>query len=84
MVDVIGWCFDDVVVLIKGLKGSKVCLEILFVGKGIKICIVILICECICFEDCVVKMSVKIVGKEKVGVLDILGFYVGLIDDVKV
>lgn len=24
MVDVIGWCFDDVVVLIKGLKGSKV------------------------------------------------------------
>lgn len=84
MVDVIGWCFDDVVVLIKGLKGSKVCLEILFVGKGIKICIVILICECICFEDCVVKMLVKIVGKEKVGVLDILGFYVGLIDDVKV
>ncbi len=30
------------------------------------------------------KMSVKTVGKEKVGVLDIPGFYVGLTDDVKV
>ncbi len=29
-------------------------------------------------------MSVKTVGKEKVGVLDIPGFYVGLTDDVKV
>ena len=29
------------------------------------------------------KMSVKTVGKEKVGVLDIPGFYVGLTDDVK-
>ncbi|PVU53757.1 S41 family peptidase, partial [Klebsiella pneumoniae] len=31
-----------------------------------------------------VKMSVKTVGKEKAGVLDIPGFYVGLTDDVKV
>lgn len=84
MVDVIGWRFDDVVVLIKGSKGSKVRLEILFVGKGIKIRIVTLIRERIRFEDRAVKMSVKIVGKEKVGVLDISGFYVGLIDDVKV
>ncbi|SPX19719.1 tail-specific protease [Escherichia coli] len=35
-------------------------------------------------EDRAVKMSVKTVGKEKVGVLDIPGFYVGLTDDVKV
>lgn len=47
-------------------------------------CIIMLMCEWICFEDCVVKMLVKIIGKEKVGVLDISGFYVGLIDDVKV
>jgi len=31
-----------------------------------------------------VKMSVRNVGKQKVGVLDIPGFYVGLTDDVKV
>lgn len=84
MVDVIGWRFDDVVALIKGLKGSKVCLEILLAGKGTKTCTVTLTCERICFEDCAVKMLVKTVGKEKVGVLDILGFYVGLTDDVKV
>ena len=40
--------------------------------------------ERIRLEDRAVKMSVKTVGKEKVGVLDIPGFYVGLTDDVKV
>ncbi len=84
MVDVIGWRLDDVVALLKGPKGSKVRLEILPAGKGTKTRIVTLTRERIRLEDRAVKMSVKTVGKEKVGVLDIPGFYVGLTDDVKV
>ncbi|EFM5254232.1 carboxy terminal-processing peptidase [Escherichia coli] len=84
MVDVIGWRLDDVVALIKGPKGSKVRLEILPAGKGTKTRTVTLTRERIRLEDRAVKMSVKTVGKEKVGVLDIPGFYVGLTDDVKV
>ncbi|TAI90244.1 carboxy terminal-processing peptidase [Pectobacterium versatile] len=84
MVDVIGWRLDDVVALIKGPKGSKVRLEILPAGKGTKTRIVTLTRERIRLEDRAVKMSVKMVGKDKVGVLDIPGFYVGLTDDVKV
>ncbi|EKH2098142.1 carboxy terminal-processing peptidase [Salmonella enterica] len=84
MVDVIGWRLDDVVALIKGPKGSKVRLEILPAGKGTKTRIITLTRERIRLEDRAVKMSVKTVGKEKVGVLDIPGFYVGLTDDVKV
>ncbi|MTH47186.1 carboxy terminal-processing peptidase [Intestinirhabdus alba] len=84
MVDIIGWRLDDVVALIKGPKGSKVRLEILPAGKGTKTRTVTLTRERIRLEDRAVKMSVKTVGKEKVGVLDIPGFYVGLTDDVKV
>lgn len=84
MVDVIGWRLDDVVALIKGPKGSKVRLEILPAGKGAKTRIVTLTRERIRLEDRAVKMSIKTVGNEKVGVLDIPGFYVGLTDDVKV
>ncbi|KEA52933.1 MULTISPECIES: carboxy terminal-processing peptidase [Mangrovibacter] len=84
MVDVIGWRLDDVVALIKGPKGSKVRLEILPAGKGSKTRTVTLTRERIRLEDRAVKMSVKTVGNEKVGVLDIPGFYVGLTDDVKV
>lgn len=84
MVDVIGWRLDDVVALIKGPKGSKVRLEILPAGKGAKTHTITLTRERIRLEDRAVKMSVKTIGKEKVGVLDIPGFYVGLTDDVKV
>lgn len=84
MVDVIGWRLDDVVAQIKGPKGSKVRLEILPAGKGTKTRTVTLTREKIRLEDRAVKMSVHNVGKEKVGVLDIPGFYVGLTDDVKV
>ncbi|WP_406702772.1 carboxy terminal-processing peptidase [Sodalis sp.] len=84
MVDVIGWRLDDVVSLIKGPKGSKVRLEILPAGKGTKTRIVTVTRERIRLEDRVVKISVKTICKEKVGVLDIPGFYVGLTDDVKV
>lgn len=83
-VDVIGWRLDDVVALIKGPKGSKVRLEVLPAGKGTKTRIVTLTRERIRLEDRAVKMSVKTVNGEKVGVLDIPGFYVGLTDDVKV
>ncbi|MCA1920684.1 carboxy terminal-processing peptidase, partial [Buttiauxella noackiae] len=84
MVDVIGWRLDDVVALIKGPKGSKVRLEILPAGKGTKTRVVTLTRERIRLEDRAVKLTIKSVGKDKVGVLDIPGFYVGLTDDVKV
>jgi carboxyl-terminal processing protease len=70
IVDVIGWRLDDVVALIK--------------GKGSKPRTVTLTRERIRLEDRAVKMSVKTIGKERVGVLDIPGFYVGLTEDVKV
>ncbi|ANE77601.1 carboxy terminal-processing peptidase [Dickeya solani] len=84
MVDVIGWRLDDVVALIKGPKGSKVRLEVLPAGKGTKTQTMTLTRERIRLEDRAVKMSIKDAGKDKVGVLDIPGFYVGLTDDVKV
>ncbi|POW56533.1 carboxy terminal-processing peptidase [Candidatus Pantoea alvi] len=84
MEDVIGWRLDDVVAKIKGPKGSKVRLEVLPAGKGTKTRTVTLTREKIRLEDRAVKMSVHNVGKQKVGVLDIPGFYVGLTDDVKV
>ncbi len=84
IVDVIGWRLDDVVAQIKGPKGSKVRLEVLPAGKGTKTRIITLTREKIRLEDRAVKMTVQNVGKEKVGVLDIPGFYVGLTDDVKV
>lgn len=83
MVDVIGWRLDDVVALIKGPKGSKVRLEILPAAKGAKSKTVTLTRERIRLEDRAVKMTLKTIGKKKVGVLDIPGFYVGLTEDVK-
>ena len=84
MVDVIGWRLDDVVSLIKGPKGSKVRLDILPAGKGTKTRVVTLTRERIRLEDRAVKMTIKTVGNQKVAVMDIPGFYVGLTDDVKV
>ncbi|MBS9427944.1 carboxy terminal-processing peptidase [Photorhabdus akhurstii] len=83
MVDIIGWRLDDVVALIKGPKGSKVRLEVISDTKGAKPRTVTLTREQIRLEDRAVKMSVKTMGQEKVGVLDIPGFYVGLTDNVK-
>jgi carboxyl-terminal processing protease len=84
VVDVIGWRLDYVVALIKGPKGSKVRLEILPAGKGTKTRTITLTREKIRLEDRAVKMTIKKVGNEKVAVMDIPGFYVGLTDDVKV
>ncbi|CDH33416.1 carboxy terminal-processing peptidase [Xenorhabdus bovienii] len=84
IVDVVGWRLEDVVTLIKGPKGSKVRLEIIPRTKGAKNHIVMLTRENIRLEDNAVKMSVKTVGKEKIGILDIPSFYVGLTNDVKI
>ncbi|HEF8774238.1 carboxy terminal-processing peptidase [Providencia manganoxydans] len=83
MVDVVGWRLDDVVALIKGPKGSKVRLEVLSDTKGAKPHIVTIVREQIRLEDRAVKLTIKEIGKEKVAVLDIPGFYVGLTNDVK-
>ncbi|PHM29166.1 carboxy terminal-processing peptidase [Xenorhabdus budapestensis] len=84
IVDVVGWRLEDVVVLIKGPKGSKVRLEVIPSTKGAKNHIITLTRENIRLEDNAVKMSVKTASKEKVGILDIPSFYVGLTNDVKV
>lgn len=83
MVDVVGWRLDDVVALIKGPKGSKVRLEVLSDTKGAKPHIVTIVREQIRLEDRAVKLTIKEIGKEKVAVLDIPSFYVGLTNDVK-
>ncbi|WP_439647291.1 carboxy terminal-processing peptidase [Arsenophonus endosymbiont of Aphis craccivora] len=83
MTDVVGWRLDDVVALIKGPKGSKVRLEVISDSKRAKPHSVTLIREHIRLEDRAVKLTIKNVGKKKVGVLDIPGFYVGLTNDVK-
>ncbi|MFS1537934.1 MAG: carboxy terminal-processing peptidase [Candidatus Phlomobacter fragariae] len=83
MTDVVGWRLDDVVALIKGPKGSKVRIEVISDSKRSKPHTVTLIREHIRLEDRAVKLTIKNVGKKKVGVLDIPGFYVGLTNDVK-
>lgn len=83
IVDVVGWRLDDVVALIKGPKGSQVRLEVVSDTKGAKPRIVTIVREQIRLEDRAVKLTIKQQGKEKVGVLDIPGFYVGLTNDVK-
>ncbi|UVK77560.1 MAG: tail-specific protease [Sodalis sp. Fse] len=84
MVDVIGWRLDDVVSLIKGPTGSKVYLEILPAGKGTNTSIVTVTREHIHLKDRAVKVSMKIIDSQKVSVLDIPTFYLGLTDHVKV
>lgn len=81
--DVVGWRLDDIVAKIKGPKGSKVKLEILPANKTTKAHIVTLTREKIRLEDRAVKMRVSRVGKHKIGVLTVPGFYVGLSNDVK-
>lgn len=83
MVDVIGWRLDEVVSLIKGPKDSKVWLEILPVGKGKKTRKINIIRDRIRLEDRAVKMSVKTIFEETVGILEIPSFYIGLTNDVK-
>lgn len=83
MVDVVGWRLDDIVALIKGPKGSQVKLEILSDEKGAKPRTITLVREQIRLEDRAVKLTEKVINGEKVAILDIPSFYVGLTNDVK-
>lgn len=83
MVDVIGWRLDDVVELIKGRKGSKVILDILPEGKDVKSYTVELVRDKIRLEDRAVKSKVITEGKDKIGVLEVPSFYVGLTKDTE-
>lgn len=83
VVDVIGWRLDDVVELIKGPKGSEVQLKILPEGANAKSYNVTLTRDKIRLEDRAVKSEVIARGEDKIGVLTVPGFYVGLADDTK-
>lgn len=83
VVDVIGWRLDDVVQLIKGPKGSKVMLQILPDGANAKSYTVTLVRDKIRLEDRAVKSEVIQQGKDKVGVISVPSFYVGLAEDTK-
>ncbi|PMN88207.1 carboxy terminal-processing peptidase [Enterovibrio norvegicus] len=83
VVDVVGWRLDDVVQLIKGPKGSKVKLEILPEGANSESYKITLIRDKIRLEDGAVKSKVIQEGSEKIGVVTIPGFYLGLTEDTK-
>lgn len=83
MVDVVGWRLDDIVALIKGPKGSKVKLEVISDEKGAKPRNITLVREQIRLEDRAVKLTEKVVNGDKIAILDIPSFYVGLTNDVK-
>ncbi|WGY46933.1 carboxy terminal-processing peptidase [Vibrio sp. ABG19] len=81
MVDVIGWRLDDVVELIKGPKGTKVKLQILPEGKEAKSHVVTIVRDKIRLEDRAVKSKIIDKDGEKIGVLEVPSFYVGLSQD---
>ncbi|MGF1765360.1 carboxy terminal-processing peptidase [Aliivibrio kagoshimensis] len=83
IVDIIGWRLDDVVQLIKGPKGTKVTLEILPEGKAAKSHNVTIVRDKIRLEDRAVKSEVIVQDGQKVGVLEVPSFYVGLSKDTK-
>ncbi|MCT8247932.1 carboxy terminal-processing peptidase [Proteus faecis] len=83
MVDVVGWRLDDIVALIKGPKGSQVRLEVISDEKGAKPRTITLVREQIRLEDRAVKLTEKVINGDKVAILDIPSFYVGLTNDVK-
>ncbi|MFD2176583.1 carboxy terminal-processing peptidase [Veronia pacifica] len=83
VIDVIGWRLDDVVQLIKGPKGSKVKLEVLPEGSNAKSYKVTLVRDKIRLEDRAVKSEVIEKNGERVGLLTVPSFYVGLTEDSK-
>ncbi|WP_108650542.1 carboxy terminal-processing peptidase [Dongshaea marina] len=84
MVDVVGWRLDDVVDLIKGPRGSKLCLQIQR-GEGAisDTHVVKLERDKVRLEDRAAKSKLLTVQGEKVGLLEIPGFYVDLHQDVE-
>ena len=83
MEDVVGWRLDDIVALIKGPKGSQVKLEVISDEKGAKPRTITIVREQIRLEDRAVKLTEKVINGDKVAILDIPSFYVGLTNDVK-
>ena len=80
--DVIGWRLDDVVVKIKGKKGSIVRLEI-EPEKGGKTKIISLTRDKVRIEDSAAKLSVDKVDGKNIAVIKIPSFYIGLTSDVR-
>lgn len=80
--DVVGWRLEDVVDKIKGKKGTKVRLEI-EPAKGGKSRIITLIRDKVRIEDRAAKLTLSDVDGEKVAVIKIPGFYIGLTQDVR-
>src|SRR5699024_602777 len=81
--DVIGWRLDDIVELIRGPKGTKVQLEILPAGINSKPKVITIVRDKIRLEDRAIKSSVETIKGQKVGVLTIPGFYIGLTENAK-
>lgn len=81
--DVIGWCIDDVVVKICGVKDIQVKLEFILVVEGVdgKYYMLVLIWQKVCLVEQVVKgeiMIILVVNGElvwKIGVIKLLIFY---------
>ncbi|CRK85783.1 Tail-specific protease [Candidatus Providencia siddallii] len=83
VVDVIGWRIDDVINLIRGAKGSKVTMEIVSVNNKTKSHFVSIVREYVRLEDKAVKLIIKKCSANKIAILDIPSFYIGLTNDVK-
>ncbi len=83
MVDIVGWRLDDVVELIRGPKGTPICLEILPPGGTGKPRQVIVTRERIRLEDQAVKATTRSFGTHKLGILTLPSFYIGLAEEVK-
>lgn len=80
--DVVGWRLEDIVDKIKGKKGSKVRLEI-EPAKGGKSRIITLVRDKVRLEDQAAKLTVEKVDGEKIAVIKIPSFYLGLTEDVR-
>jgi len=82
MVDIIGWRLDDAIALIKGPKNSKVRLKVLPKNNE-SIKIITLTRERIKFEDSKAKTEIRTVNNQKVAILTIPSFYIGVSDDTE-
>lgn len=80
--DVVGWRLEDIVEKIKGKKGTKVRLEI-EPAKGGKSRIITLIRDKVRIEDQAAKLTIEKIDGQKIAVIKIPSFYLGLTEDVK-
>ncbi|CAL1329186.1 carboxy terminal-processing peptidase [Candidatus Providencia siddallii] len=82
IIDIFGWHIEDVIDLIKGPKGSKVYLKVLSNYKKSKSRIVKIIRDRIYLKNNNVKLVLKQYDKNKIAILNIPSFYIGLTNDV--